>query len=302
MANRLICFVLAIALVVTFGAGCKKPQPAGEGGELRILSLAPNITEILFAMGLGDQVVGRTSYCNYPSEAASIESVGDSQHLNQEKILALRPTVAFVITRGEDVPRSLEAMGIHAVALQSDRMDQLMSAIETIGRETGHEDAARVLVNSLYIDLASVRERVRGLARPRTLFAFPMMVGSMQMGVAGRGTFVDDLITVAGGENAYPDRADWPEISPERVIALAPEVVVVNATDDSAAPDRVEAIRRAWNRWTSIPAVARDRVSVLTQPYLTIPGPRVGQAARLLAQTLHPEAFGEEIVAQAGAP
>jgi iron complex transport system substrate-binding protein len=193
-------------------------------------------------------------------------------------------------------------MGIHAVALQSDRMDQLLAAIETIGRETGREDAARVLVGHIQGDLAAVRERVRGLARPKTLFAFPMMVGSMQMGVAGRGTFVDDLINVAGGENAYPDRADWPEISPERVIALAPEVVVVNATDDSAAPDRVEAIRRAWNRWTSIPAVAHDRVNVLTQPYLTIPGPRVGQAARLLAQTLHPEAFGEEIVAQAGAP
>jgi iron complex transport system substrate-binding protein len=107
---------------------------------------------------------------------------------------------------------------------------------------------------------------------------------------------------VAGGENAYPDRADWPEITPERIIALTPEVVIVNATDEYAAPDRVAAIRRAWDRWTGIPAVARDRVYVLTESYLTIPGPRVGQAARLLAETIHPEAFGEDVVAQVGAP
>jgi len=294
--------IVTAALAAMLAAGCSdSAAPAPDADRpLRLLSLAPNVTEILFAMGLGDQIVGRSNYGDYPPEAANIPSVGDTLQLNQEKIIALRPTIAFVITRREDLPRALEAMGIRTVALRSDRMDQLLESIRTIGRETRHEAAAQALLDRLDKELAEVRARVKGLPRPRTLFAFPMLIGSTQMGVAGRGTFVDDLLDVAGAENAYPDRADWPEITPERVMALAPETVLVNATAENAAPDRVEAVRRAWARWTAVPAVAAGRVYVVTEPYLTIPGPRVGLAARRLAEILHPEARAAQ--AEGGAP
>jgi iron complex transport system substrate-binding protein len=102
------------------------------------------------------------------------------------------------------------------------------------------------------------------------------------------------LLTAAGAENAFPDAANWPMISTERIIALAPEVVIINATGDDAAGDRLEAIRRAWANWTSVPAVARGRVHILTEPYLTIPGPRVGLAAEKLAEVIHPPAAAGE--------
>jgi iron complex transport system substrate-binding protein len=271
--------------------GCEKGPPSADPAAklLRILSLTPNITEILFAMGLGDKVVGRSTYCNYPPEASALPAVGDTMQVNLEKVIRLEPTLCFLVTRRQEVPKRLDGLGIRTVALQSDRMGQMFEAIHTIGRETGRPEAAQALVAGIEADLAAVRKRVEGLPRPKVLFAFPMTVGSSRIMVAGRGTFVDDLLDTAGAENAYPEKADWPTVGPQQVIALAPEVVIINATGDDAPPDRVEAIRKAWASLPAVPAVAHGRVCVLTETYITIPGPRVGQAARLLAETIHPE-------------
>ena len=294
---------MTLGLVALVAAGCKKeeaPPPPGppvpppptkaEGPRpMRILSLTPNVTEILFAMGLGDKVVGRSSFCLYPPEAEKIPAVGDTLHLNLEKIIALAPTIAFVVTRRDDIPKRLEGVGIHTVAIRSDRTDEMLKAIGTIGEATGRGIDAQVLADHITVGLARVRAQVRDLPRPRVLFAFPMTVGSPQMMVAGRGTFVDDLLDVAGGQNAYPKKADWPTVGPEDVIGMAPQVVVVNAAGADAAPDRLAAVRGAWANWRSVPAVKNDRVVVLTEAYLTIPGPRVAEAAKLLAEAIHPE-------------
>jgi iron complex transport system substrate-binding protein len=280
--------VLVVLLMSSLSAGCAESAPSATQGEkpLRILSLAPNVTEMLFAMGLGDRIVGRCIYCTYPPEAAAIPAVGDEMQLAFEKVIRLEPTIAFLVTRRDVLPRRLEGLGIRAVPLQSDRMDQMFNAIHIIGRETRHEEAAAALLTKIDADLDAVRRRVAGLARPKVLFAFPMTVGSSRIMVAGRGTFVDDLLKVAGAENAYPEAADWPTVGPIQVIAMAPDIAIINAAGE--APDRVQAIRTAWSNLTSVPAVAHGRVYVLTESFLTIPGPRVGLAAKLLAETIHP--------------
>jgi iron complex transport system substrate-binding protein len=259
---------------------------------MRIVSLTPNVTEILFALGLGDKVVGRSTYCAYPPEAAALPAVGDSMQLNMAAIIRLEPTLVFAVTRRDDLATRLAGLKLRTVAVRSDHMDELLAAVRTIGRETARTEAAETLVTQIEQSLAGVRQRVKGLPRPRVLFAFPATIGTSRIMVAGRGTFVDELLSVAGAENAYPDRADWPSLGPEQVIALAPDIVLVNATGADAPPDRLEAIRTAWAALTSVPAVATGRVHILTEPYLTIPGPRVGQAALLLAETIHPEIGG----------
>jgi len=264
------------------------PADGKSGAEsLRLLSLAPNLTESLFAMGLGESIVGRSTYGTYPPEARAIPAVGDTMHLNLERIIRAEPTHAFLLTRRGKSVRRLEGLGIRVVPVQADRMDQLREAIRTLGAETGRPDAARALLARMEADLAAVRRRVAGLPRPPTLFAFPMTVGSSRIMVAGRGTFVDDLLRSAGAQNAYPDRADWPTISPAQVVEMQPEVVIINAATPGPA-DRKDAIRRAWGELASVPAVRAERVYILEAKYLTIPGPRVGQAARLLAETIHP--------------
>jgi len=293
-ADRHVGMLAAGLALLGLALGCSESEPASPAGggderPLRILSLTPNVTEILFAMGLGDKVVGRSTCCDEPPEARALPAVGDTISLDVEKIVALGPTLAFVVTRQDAPVLRLESLGIRTVALESDTMPELVESIGRIGRETGCEPAARHLLGRIRAELDAVRESVRGRPRPRTLFMFPMTVGSMQVMVAGRGTFVDDLLEVAGAVNAFPDRANWPAISPQRVIELAPEVILVHAVDAAPESDTAVAIRRAWSNWQSIPAVAAGRVHVLSEPFLTIPGPRVGRAARLLAETLHPE-------------
>ncbi|MBM4017654.1 MAG: hypothetical protein FJ288_04885 [Planctomycetes bacterium] len=278
------------ALAPGCGDGAPSAPPAGgDGRPLRILSLTPNVTEILFAMGLGDKVVARSTYCSYPPEVQALPAVGDTLQLNLQEVIRLEPTVAFLITRRDEVPRRLQGLGVRAVPLQSDRMGQMVQSIRTIGRETGREAAADALIQRIGADLDAVARRLQGLPRARVLFAFPMTVGSSRIMVAGRGTFVDELLSVAGAENAYPETADWPTVGPQQVVALAPEVVIINATGDDAPPDRIQVIRRAWDGLPAVPAVASGRVHVLTESYLTIPGPRVGLAARRLAETIHPD-------------
>jgi iron complex transport system substrate-binding protein len=318
MDRGFIFAILSIIAPVLLATGCAKgapPPPTGAttaggttavtgektsatatdsaaGKPLRILSLTPNVTEILFALGLGDKVVGRSTYCDFPPEATALPAVGDTMQLNMAAIIRLQPTLAFAVTRRDDLAKRLAGLGIRTVAVQSDHMDQLLAAIRTIGRETERSEAAEALVARIEADLATVRRRVEGLPHPRVLFAFPATIGTSRIMVAGRGTFVDELLRVAGAENAYPDQADWPSLGPEQVVALAPEIVLINTTG-AAATDRPEAIRTAWAALTSVPAVARGRVHILTAAYLTIPGPRVGQAARLLADTIHPPAREE---------
>ena len=288
MAAALVALALAAGCDEGAAPGPGDAGPGGAGRPMRILSLAPNLTEILFAMGLGPQVVGRTTCCTYPPEAATLPAVADALHLDLGAIIRAEPTLAFLLTRRPETVRRLEGLGIRVVPVEADRMGQLREAIGTIGRETGRDDAAAALLAAIDADLAAVRARVAGLARPRTLFAFPMTVGSPRIMVAGRGSFVDELLDVAGAENAYPDAADWPTVSPQQVVAMQPEVVVINTATPGPA-DREAAIRRGWDSLPSVPAVRDGRVHIRPEPYLTIPGPRVGQAARVLAETIHPE-------------
>ncbi len=294
--KRTALLVLAGALAGGLAGGCWEsapPEGAAESEPLRILSLTPSVTEILFALALGDNIVGRSNYCNFPPQAGKIPAVGDTIHLNLERIVSLEPTVAFVVTKRADVVKTLEGLGIRTVALESDTMAELMQTIETIGRETGRTGPAGTLKGDIQNHLDKVRRRVEDLGRPKVLFAFPMAVGSSNMMVAGRGTFVDELLNVAGAENAFPDTADWPTITPQRVIQLAPDVVIVNAIGKDAARDRVDAIRRAWENWTSVPAVANGRVYILRDEFLTIPGPSVGLAADRLSRVIHRPGPGE---------
>lgn len=287
--ETILFLVCGLSAILSAGCGETEPPEMDGGDALRILSLTPNVTEMLFAMGLGDSVVGRSTWCRYPPEALALPAVGDTLHINLQQVIALEPTMAFMITGRTGIIRGLEARGIRAVALRSDTLPEMFESIRTIGRETGREEAARRLIERIEADLEAVRRRVAGRARPRALFAFPMTIGSARIMVAGRGTFVDALLEVAGAENAFPDQAHWPTVTPQKVIAMRPEVIIINATGDSGAPDRIKAIRQAWANWPSIPAVATGRIHVLTEAYLTIPGPRVGLAAGRLAEAIHPE-------------
>lgn len=252
----------------------------------RIVSLAPNITEILFAIGAGNRVIATTSFCTFPPEAANTTKIGDTQRPDVERILALKPDLVLVSTASqlESISERLGALGVPTVVTTSKGVDGVMASIERIGVATGDADAAAALAATLRQRIEAVRTAVGGRPAPK-VFA---IVGNEPLFTTGKGTFLDDLIRLAGGASITADETtEWPQYSAEAVIARAPDFMVVPsvthgfAAQDSGVPASIAAT----------PAVRNDRIIRIDGDLLMRPGPRLVDGLEQLARALHPEAF-----------
>lgn len=247
------------------------------------MSLTPNTTEALFAIGAGARVVGVSRYCDWPREATRLPKVGGYVDPSLEAILALRPDLV-VGARGPSnrgVVDRLSQSGIATYFPQDRSLEDVYALLLGLGERTGRSDAARTLVTRLRRERAAVERALAGRRRPRVLLVY----GYRPIVVAGPGGFADELVRAAGGQNALRDGTAYPTISLERVEALAPEVIVearFSAHEDSTStPD--------WQRLPTIPAVRDGRVIVLRDERLIRPGPRVLEGVRVLASRLHPD-------------
>jgi len=245
----------------------------------RLISLAPSVTEILFALGLGDRVVGVTTYCDYPADAAAIEKVGDTQKPNLEKIISLKPDLVVISTASqlEEFVGNLENLGVPVYVNNPTDLRSLLDSIQRIADVAGVAESGRTLVNDLRSRVEEVHTRVAGLDRPRVL----LVLGSEPLITAGGGTFISDLITEAGGESISADqKTDYPLFSLETALARRPEVIFLQAGGE-----------RLPNQFSDSPAVRAGRVYQLEDAILLRPGPRIVNGLEQVARKLHPEAF-----------
>jgi len=248
----------------------------------RIVSLNPSTTEILFALGAGDRVVGRTHWDLYPDAARLVPDLGDGLRPNVEAVLAARPDLVLLYASNDNRPaaRALRAAGIVTVAIKADRISEFASTVTTLGRLTGRTEAARTLVDSVTRTLDAVRAATASFARP-TVF-WPLWDEPLYA-VAG-GSFMNDLLEIAGGRNifaALPQPS--PEVSAEDVLRRDPNVIIVGPR--SAERYRTDA------RWRSLDAVRKGRVLVFDTAVVARPGVRLGEAAVSLARLLHPTRY-----------
>ena len=260
----------------------------------RIVSLAPSNTEVLFALGLGDALVGVTEYCNYPPAAQAIEKVAGYSSISVEQVLAVKPDLV-VAARGNQLEglETLRSMGIPVFALDVQSVDQLLSAVQRLGRITGTERAAEALRQDWQQRVSRVRATVDSLAaRPRVMW------GSWGGPVytAGRGSMVDDVFRLAGGVNVGRAASGrWPQVGLETIVSWAPEVIVTTlmSGDEAAAGTMPEEIARlrTMDGWKSLPAVRNGRVHYLEPDLLMRAGPRMIDAIEQVAALLHPAAF-----------
>jgi len=259
----------------------------------RIVSLAPSNTELLFALGLGEKLVGVTEFCNYPEAAAAIEKVAGYSSLNTEKILAVKPDLV-VAARGNDLEGlgTLRHMGLPVFALDIQSVEQMGGAVDRLGRLTGVEPRAQVLKEAWEVRLAQVKAVVDSLAaRPGVMWGY----WGETVYTAGEGSMIDDVIHLAGGVNvgrAAP--GIWPLVSLETVVSWAPEVIITTYLPGSSDPNALELeIKRLRevDGWKSLPAVRNGRIYYLESDWLMRPGPRLLDALEYLAVLLHPEAF-----------
>ncbi|MGE5592778.1 MAG: ABC transporter substrate-binding protein [Betaproteobacteria bacterium] len=249
----------------------------------RIVSTAPSNTEILFALGLGDKVVGVTDSCDYPPEAKAKPKVGAVQ-LNYEKIVAMSPDLVVAVgsLQRQAITR-LSELGVTVLAVDPKSIDGVLHAITLIGKATGAQDRASELVRELSGRMKRVAQKLAGLAQSERPRVFVEIWGEPLM-TAGPGTFVDELVYAAGGWNiAHDAKGEWPEFSAEAVIERDPDVVILTNFNKAEA-----LARRAWQ---GISAYKAGRVYEVNPDLLVRPGPRLVDGLETLAALLHPELF-----------
>ncbi len=252
----------------------------------RVVSLAPSVTEILFALGLDTEVVGVTTFCDFPLQAKAKPKIGSSIP-NLEVILGLKPDL--VIGNKDfvrpDIVAKLEQLKIPVFVLAAKTLEDILGHISTIGRMVGHDAEARRLVQALRDRLTELRRRTTSAQRVRVFY----VVNSDPLISVGPGSFIHHMIEVAGGDNVV-GRAPtpYPKVSVEEILRQDPEVILFPVGIVEGIP---EAEQQFWRRWTTLSAVARNRLHQINGDLINRPGPRVIDGVELLARLLHPKLF-----------
>jgi iron complex transport system substrate-binding protein len=256
-----------------------------QGPPRRIISLAPSLTEILYALGAGDAVVGVTDYATYPPEVEAKPSVGGGINPNLEVIVALKPDLIFVSADANrwDTITQLEQLQIPVFGVRAVGIEGVFASIDKVGQVLGGKREAEELVADMRRRLANVSKEVKGLARPKVLYVIwidPLIV-------AGRGTVIDGLIDVVGGANVVRTPGFF-RYSLEQVLVHEPDVIVLAL--EAGVPEDREVLRRMPG-WREMRAVREGAVRVIDANLINRPGPRIVEAAEVLAGLLHPGVF-----------
>ena len=294
--RNIVAVKLALILFALVGATCSESKfqetPAhnllvvkdGLGREVRLpqrivsaVSLAPSATEMLFAAGAGERVVGVTTYCNFPEAAKSIEKVGDTQTPNIERIIALKPDVVFVSTASqlETFMQTLEQQNIAVYVTDPKGIDGVTESLRVLGRLFGTEEQTDRLADELQNRAIHVYENVNGQPRPKVF----MQISKEPLFTIGSDAFLTDVIARAGGESVTKDvPSGFPKLSKETASAMNPDVIILSDSEDNREPNDV---------FRGSPAVVNGRVYKINADIISRPGPRLVDALEQIADFLH---------------
>jgi iron complex transport system substrate-binding protein len=289
--RKLLNLAALLAIIIAAGGCTFQDNPAAATkprlpGKLRVVSLAPNVTEMLFLLGAGDNLVGVTEYCDYPPEARQIERVGGFAAPNMEKLISLSPDlVATTVIERAEVGRALRERGIKVMELRICSIDDMFAALRALGEAVNRAQAAEDAVARMQAELDAVAEQFRGATdtqRPRVFVEiqdYPLMT-------IGGSSFVDDVVTRAGGINLthdYPE--DYPRISAEKIIEWNPDAILLPHNSQKG-----DAVKRLSSRigWAEVAAVKNGLViDDIPDDLILRPGPRLIDGIKLLAQRLN---------------
>ncbi|MBA2731898.1 MAG: cobalamin-binding protein [Acidobacteria bacterium] len=293
----LALIVFACALSCSSGRQNASPAGATSGREVtdeagrrvtvsarpqRIITLAPNLTEIVYAIGAGDRLVGNTTFCDYPAEAKQVAKVGDTLQPNIERIIALKPEIILISTASqlETFTKQLEERGIGVFITDPHDLEGVFRTIKTLGDLLGQQEQAEKLVGDLSARAAAIEEAVK--ARPPVTVFY--QVSPSPLWTAGKKSWITDLIRRAGGKSVTAEvEGEWMRYSDEAALASHPEAIIM-ATGMGDKMEVAAALQKS-------PAVINKRVYGINGDYLSRPGPRLVEGLEQLARVLHPEAF-----------
>ncbi|MCF8068909.1 MAG: cobalamin-binding protein [Desulfobacterales bacterium] len=254
----------------------------------RIISLAPSITEVIFALEQSHRLVGVTMFSDFPSEAQKLPKVGSYVHLNIEKIVALKPDLCIAVKDGNpiEVVSFLEKLDIPVYAVDPRDLEAVMTSIIEIGDVLDTSDNAKKLVDDMQARISQVKTAVSGSStRPKVFF----QIGIAPIVAIGNDTFIHELITMAGGYNLTAGPIAYPRYSREQVLRLAPEIFIITSMARGGAFEQVKA---EWQRWPDMPAIKNNRIHLVNSDFFDRATPRLVDGLEVLAKIIHPELFG----------
>jgi iron complex transport system substrate-binding protein len=247
----------------------------------RAVSLAPNLTENVFAVGAGDRLAGVTTYCNYPPEAAKIQKIGDTINPNMEAIIASKPNVVLVSTASqiESFTKTLEQQNIAVFVTNPTDLDGVYRNLYQLGEIFGTEDKARRTVDEMKRRVAEVETRTADAPEVKVF----VQISKEPLFTVGKDSFVTEILARAAGESVTRGvPTAYPRFSKETALALNPEAIILSESEDNPAPNEV---------FKDSPAVKNNRVYKINADLLSRPSPRVVDALEQIARALHPESF-----------
>lgn len=268
--------VATIQLIDAVGDTIRLPHTAK-----RVITLAPNLTEMMYAIGAGEQLVGRTALCDYPQQALQLPIMGDMLSIEYESIMAAKPEIVLMTIAGNS--RSgydkLKELGLRPVAIDAATVAGVIQSLDTIGRLVGKQHESTELVARLQSTLDSVKQLTAGTP---TISTFIVIDRSMLMTVS-RG-FIHQALSIAGGENiADSAAAAYPIISREELLRKNPEVIILPATSQADAESLIE----LYPEWRTLRAVRNEHLFIIEPDLLLRPGPRLVEGIVKLYQLLH---------------
>jgi iron complex transport system substrate-binding protein len=261
----------------------------------RVVSLAPNLTEMVFALGEGNHLAGDTDFCDYPAEATQKPHVGGPINPNMEEIVSLKPDLVLAtksINRRETVT-ALERVGVPVYVTDPHTVDEMVASVEHVGGVLGTEKATGGLVSDLRGRLSDLDRRLASSEIRRVLF----VVWTDPLISVGRDTFIADALRRAGGKSVVDTKVEWPHVSMEEVVRLQPEVLVFASAHAGETQHDIDGLRTRPG-WKNLEAIQRGSVVVVSDA-INRPAPRMVDAIESLARALHPQAFAASVTPSA---
>jgi iron complex transport system substrate-binding protein len=288
----ILCMLIFFVPSVSYPATLKSKDEVGREvifafPPKRIVSLAPNITEILFGLGLDEEIVGVSIHCNYPDKVKDRVRVGSYISLDFERIVFLKPDLIIATGAGNtrEMVERLERLGIPTYAIFPKRFDDVLQSIRHLGQVVAKEKEALSIIESMQRRKERVVERTKNLSRPKVF----LQIGEAPIVTVGKGSFGDDLIRLSGGENiAGNDREMYPRLGMEEILKRSPEVIVISSMNPRG--DYEKAFRE-WERWKMIPAVKQGRIYLIDSDLIDRPSPRIIDGLEEMARLIHPGRF-----------
>ena len=269
---------------------------AQEAGARRVVSVIPATTEMIFAMGAGDRLVGVGNFDRFPPETSKLPRVGGLLDPDTERILALKPDLVIVYNTQVELKARLDRAGVPFFSYEHRALPDVMQTIRALGVRLGVQADAERLASGMERALDSVRKTVAGRGRPRGLLVFGREAGNLR-GIAASGGygFLADLLDIAGSENVFNDiKQQSVQASTEMILARRPEVIIELRYGDDQRAYNIERELQPWQTLASVPAVRDKHVYLLVGDEFVVPGPRIVNAARRLAQTIPPGTTGAD--------